>query len=395
MSIRKKLLASFGAFLIVLVLFGVGETMAILKIKDRVTDPQTVALVNQAAILGVNAFVILFILTLLIAFLSAGRVIRRMLGQLDDVVAGARRTAEQLTTSSRNLVSASKTVNASAQDMSVAVQQMAKGLEVQADKVQQVSGEVARLNKNIDTFYDCATTASKVAGESTVLATLGQDKAKKAIEVMNGIYASSMESSNLVQNLGKKSEEISDIVKVINHIAEQTNLLALNAAIEAARAGEAGRGFAVVSEEVRKLAESSAKASDEISILIKNVNTETVKTVESMKNVYKLVSDGKEAVQQAGNSFEQIVGQTNNVTSVIKQIDQVAHDTRESVGIVFKSIVHVATTAEEGVSASLDTSASIKEVSAAMMQQLASSSEELNKMAADLQELIQRSHIKS
>ena len=184
--------------------------------------------------------------------------------------------------------------------------------------------------------------------------------------------------------------EITGIVETINRISEQTNMLALNAAIEAARAGEAGRGFAVVAEEVRKLADNSAKAAEEISALIKGVNAETAKTVESMKNVHKFVNDGKEVVQQADISFEQIVQKTTDVSNVINQIDRIAKDTRESVGIVFKSIVHVATTAEEGVVASQDTRAAIEEATSAIKEQLLSAAEQMNQMAGELQELVKR-----
>jgi methyl-accepting chemotaxis protein len=261
-------------------------------------------------------------------------------------------------------------------------------MEKQAEKVQHVSIEVARLNKNVDTFYECATSALKVADQSSQIAALGREKSRKTIEVMNNIYTSSTDSSNLMQHLGEKSEEIGNIVKVITHIAEQTNLLSLNASIEAARAGEAGRGFSVVAEEVRKLAENSAKAAEGISALIKSVNTETLRTAESMKNVYKNVHDGKEAVEQADRSFEQIVGKITDVSTVINQIDRVARDTRESVGIVFKSIVQVAVTAEEEVNVSQDAGVSVEESTSAVKKQISSAAGQMDQMAQKLQELV-------
>ncbi len=372
---RKEILLGFGLVLVLFAAFCALQIGAIIKMGQ----------------IYISGFV--FILILTIAFLLLKNILA--LRKLNKVVVSVRHYAEQMINASQHLASANTAVNTVTQKMSTGVGQIAQGMEKQVEKVQQVSIEVARLNKNVDTFYECATTASKVADQSSNIAALGREKSKKAIEVMNGIYTSSMDSSNLVKNLGEKSEEIGNIVKVITHIAGQTNLLSLNAAIEAARAGEAGRGFAVVAEEVRKLADNSAKAAEEISALIKGVNTETFKTVESMKNVYKFVNDGKEAVQKADTSFEQIVQKTTDVSTVINQIDRVAKDTRESVSIVFKSIVHVATTAEEGVVAVQETGASIEEMTAAVKQQLSSAAEQMNQMARNLQELVKQFNIKN
>jgi len=373
MLIRKKILLSFGLALTVCVGFCACQVMGIMRISRSMIVADGI-----------------LILIMTIAFL----LVRDIVKELDKMVIHVRQYARQMIALGGGLASANRAVDTVKGKISAGAGQIAQGMEKQAEKVQHVSIEVSRLNKNVDTFYGCTTEALKVTDESSKYALLGREKSRKTIEVMNSIFTSSTDSSNLVQHLGQKSEEIGNIVKVITHIAEQTNLLSLNASIEAARAGEAGRGFSVVAEEVRKLAENSVKAAEGISALVKSVNTEISGTVESMKNVYKFVHDGKEAVLQADNSFEQIVGKIADVSTVINQIDRVAKDTRESVSIVFKSIVQVATTAEEEVVVSQDTDTSIEETTAALKGQLTSAALQMDQMAHDLEELVKRLDIK-
>lgn len=367
MFIRKKIFLSFGLVAILFVGLCAYQVMGALR------NGQTMIVTDC-----------ILMVMVMIAFL----LVRDIVKELNKIVIHVRNYAQQMVNLSGGLASANPAVDAVKEKISAGSRQIAQGMEKQAEKVQHVSIEVSRLNKNVDTFYGCTTEALKVTDESSKYALVGREKSRKTIEVMNSIYTSSTDSSNLVQHLGQQSDQIGNIVKVITHIAEQTNLLSLNASIEAARAGEAGRGFAVVAEEVRKLAENSAQAAEGISTLIKSVNTEISGTVESMKNVYKFVHDGKEAVLQADNSFEQIVQKITDVSTVINQIDRVAKDTRESVSIVFKSIVQVATTAEEEVVASQDTDTSIEEKTAIVKQQLSSAARQMEQMAHDLQELV-------
>ncbi len=369
MFIRKKIFLSFGLVAILFVGLCAYQVMGALR------NGQTMIVTDC-----------ILMVMVMIAFL----LVRDIVKELNKIVIHVRNYAQQMVNLSGGLASANPAVDAVKEKISAGSRQIAQGMEKQAEKVQHVSIEVSRLNKNVDTFYGCTTEALKVTDESSKYALVGREKSRKTIEVMNSIYTSSTDSSNLVQHLGQQSDQIGNIVKVITHIAEQTNLLSLNASIEAARAGEAGRGFAVVAEEVRKLAENSAQAAEGISTLIKSVNTEISGTVESMKNVYKFVHDGKEAVLQADNSFEQIVQKITDVSTVINQIDRVAKDTRESVSIVFKSIVQVATTAEEEVVASQDTDTSIEEKTAIVKQQLSSAARQMEQMAHDLQELVKQ-----
>ncbi len=123
-----------------------------------------------------------------------------------------------------------------------------------------------------------------------------------------------------MQTLGEKSTQIGEIVAVINDIADQTNLLALNAAIEAARAGEQGRGFAVVADEVRKLAERTAKATAEISQMIGAIQGEVDNAVHAMNQTNKQVDVGLRYSVEAGEQLESIVSSVSTLQSMIQQI---------------------------------------------------------------------------
>ena len=137
---------------------------------------------------------------------------------------------------------------------------------------------------------------------------------------MNGISKTARHSSGIISSLGGRSREIGSIITVIDDIADQTNLLALNAAIEAARAGEQGRGFAVVADEVRRLAEKTMKATKEIDTMIRTMQDETGKAIESMENEVSAVGAGARLAEEAGASLNEIVSRVEVVTSMIESV---------------------------------------------------------------------------
>ena len=135
-------------------------------------------------------------------------------------------------------------------------------------------------------------------------------------------------SGDAVRNLGSSSERIGEIVAVIEDIASQTNLLALNAAIEAARAGEQGRGFAVVADEVRKLAERTARATKEIAGMIKEIQTTTCDAVSSMEEGQGEVTNGIHLAESAGEALTVIVTEAQKVTAMVTQIARPPENSR-------------------------------------------------------------------
>ena len=148
----------------------------------------------------------------------------------------------------------------------------------------------------------------------------GGEVVTQTIDDMNRISDAVASSAAAITELGERSKQIGEIVKVINDIADQTNLLALNAAIEAARAGEHGRGFAVVADEVRKLADRTTRATEEIAESIKAIQSETDRAVNRMHTGTEQVSRGAEQAGKAGTSLNRIVASADAVREVIQTI---------------------------------------------------------------------------
>ncbi len=182
----------------------------------------------------------------------------------------------------------------------------------------QASGELIKTTDHVG--QNIATIVS-AADQASTLARQGKDVVLAASRGIQSISDSVTDASRAVTTLGQHSEEIGRIVGVIKDIADQTNLLALNAAIEAARAGEQGRGFAVVADEVRKLAERTAKATGDISVTINTIQQETERTVSSMEQGRRQVDEGVSMATQAGEAIEAVNKAVNHVTNLSHEID--------------------------------------------------------------------------
>ncbi len=197
------------------------------------------------------------------------------------------------------------------------------------------------------------------------------------------------ESAQIIRHLGERSNQIGEIVDVITDIADQTNLLALNAAIEAARAGEAGSGFAVVADEVRKLAEGSAKAADEIALLIKQTQDDTRTAVSSIDLGSKEVTEGKEIVTSAGRSLDEIVEVLTSSSDMARRISAATKELSRGMKNVTTSIDEISTSAEKNASSTQETAASMEQMTSSM-EDVASSAQKLSDMAIQLGEHVNR-----
>jgi twitching motility protein PilJ len=196
--------------------------------------------------------------------------------------------------------------------------------EHQAQQITEVSTAINEMAGSIEQVSQNASQSSDVAKQSVKLATEGNVAVKKAITGMDSIREHIQETSKRIKRLGESSQEIGDIVELINDIAEQTNILSLNAAIQATMAGEAGRGFAVVADEVQRLAERSSKATKQIEAIVRTIQSDTNEAISSMEKSTTGVVLGAKLSQDAGTSLEQIETVSNQLAALIDNISNAA-----------------------------------------------------------------------
>ncbi len=220
-----------------------------------------------------------------------------------------------VSSTSQELASSAEEMNASTEQVSSAIQQISKGAQSQAAQVDETAREMKGMSSSVEQVVARSLAASETAKMANDSANAGKVTVENTIKKMQVIQKVVIESANVIESLGKRSEEIGEIVSVITNISDQTNLLALNAAIEAARAGEQGRGFAVVAEEVKNLAEDSREAAERISKMIKEVQSETAKAVEAMQRGTKETAEGMQFIELTGKAFGDIQGLAATTTS--------------------------------------------------------------------------------
>ncbi len=189
-------------------------------------------------------------------------------------------------------VTAERVARASDQTQATAVE-LAEASESQAQEIAGASAAINEMAVSIDQVSSNAAESAAVADRSVAIAYNGAEVVQRTIDGMNTIRDQIQETSKRIKRLGESSQEIGDIVGLINDIADQTNILALNAAIQASMAGEAGRGFAVVADEVQRLAERSATATKQIETLVKTIQADTNEAVMSMESTTAEVVKGQ------------------------------------------------------------------------------------------------------
>lgn len=196
----------------------------------------------------------------------------------------------------------------------------------------------------------------------------------KAIDAMYRIRNTVQQTADRIKTLGESSQEIGDIVRLIETIATQTNLLALNAAIEAARAGEAGRGFGVVADEVRRLADRSTKAANDIATLVQSIQGEVTEAVGAMEQGVSEVAEGVNLADEAGHALQEIVSVAQQSADLIQEISLSSRQQREaSEGVVqqIESISGIAKQTASGSQQSAATAAQLRELSERLHQSVA------------------------
>lgn len=223
-------------------------------------------------------------------------------------------------------------VSAAAQETQSTAMHLAEASEHQAQEIAGASAAVNEMAVSIDQVSANAAESAAVAERSVAIAHKGAEVVQNTISGMDTIREQIQETSKRIKRLGESSQEIGDIVSLINDIADQTNILALNAAIQASMAGEAGRGFAVVADEVQRLAERSAAATKQIEQLVKTIQTDTNEAVISMEQTTAEVVRGARLAQDAGVALGEIESVSRNLADLIQNISNAARQQAASAG---------------------------------------------------------------
>lgn len=231
------------------------------------------------------------------------------------------------------------TINATAVQVAAAAQEtqstamhLAEASEHQAQEIAGASAAINEMAVSIDQVSANAAESSAVAERSVSIANKGNEVVHNTITGMDSIREQIQDTSKRIKRLGESSQEIGDIVSLINDIADQTNILALNAAIQASMAGDAGRGFAVVADEVQRLAERSSSATKQIEALVKTIQADTNEAVISMEQTTTEVVRGARLAQDAGVALEEIEKVSKSLAALIQNISNAARQQASSAG---------------------------------------------------------------
>jgi len=277
----------------------------------------------------------------------------------------------------RNLVStindASSQVTTAAHNTMATTTALAEASNQQAKDIASATQSISRMAQSMQDVSSDAGRSAEVAKNSVDIAHRGGETVRATIGGMDSIREQIQETAKRLKRLGESSQEIGDIVGLINDIADQTNILALNAAIQASSAGEAGRGFAVVADEVQRLAERSTNATRQIENLVTAIQADTNEAVISMEQTTTEVVEGAKRAENAGDALDEIEKVSSELAQLIAKISKTANQHAEGAAKISSSmtvIEDVTRKTSEGTSETADSIGNLASMAENLKQQV-------------------------
>ncbi|WIF94482.1 methyl-accepting chemotaxis protein [Caminicella sporogenes] len=318
-----------------------------------------------------------------------GQYFNRFVDKIRELVKQIDNTGNTLLKSSETLSKSMEETADSNEKMTLTISEISEGTMQQAQDVETIANMVVDLGEKIEYISN----NSKIMRETSKITQEKNDKSLKTIHQLNMRNKESIETTkqiaSVINQLYVKAEEINNLVDVINNITEQTNLLALNAAIEASRAGEHGKGFSVVAEEIRKLAEESSQSAKNISSIIEGIRNQIINTKDIMEKIEVIIEEQDYAVKETEKDFNSISAAINKMIAQIQEIDNKIIEMDKSKNSIIDSIQNISAVSEE-TAASTQEIASFAKSQHDSIEEITTSSVNLNELAKELKQLVSK-----
>ncbi|EJO5348536.1 HAMP domain-containing protein [Clostridium botulinum] len=315
------------------------------------------------------------------------KIFNTMIDSLREITQNINNFSIQLAGSSQEILSSAEQSSAVSQEISSSTEEIASGAEKQVQTINESSLLMNDVMENMYTLKNEFDEIISFSNNTNSLASKGQENMSNMVHQMSTIKNSVLNSSDIIYDLQKNSEEIGNIVEIINTIADQTNLLALNASIEAARAGEAGKGFAVVADEVRKLAEESMTSANNIKSLIINTQDKTKAALTSIKDGASQSEKGETIVYNVKESLEEILNSFSSVNHKFGSVDSMITTSNDSITNMASKLYDIETISNTASANTEEVAASTEEQSATI-EEITESIEKLVTMVEKLKESV-------
>lgn len=316
------------------------------------------------------------------------RYFNNFIGGIKGIVVKLNASSTTLNASMENISTISYELSRSTEMIAGAVMEVSSGSVTQTDMVDQLSKIISDVNSEVDSVKKEAEELLAESSATNKTAIEGSKLLEKQIEDMKDVVITLKGVGTSAQTLQNYSQNINEILAIISSISSQTNLLALNASIEAARAGEAGRGFAVVANEIKKLAEETAKSTVQISEITGNILGQTADVNAKVTDMDSQIHEQENNLMEVNNKLAEISEKSTRAYEAAKEINQKSEKVKLDFVIVESSAANISDVVTKNSNSTQDVAAAIEEQTASF-QEVSASLTSLNVLSADLKEIVE------